>query len=101
MQLTIRWSPPDRHVHFSLAAVRHFHFSLAAARLDRLRCALLGGHDDELVVDERVIALRCRRCSWRSPGWHLDCPVRKPVRPYEDADRASPVSIALRPPASV
>ena len=64
MQLTIRWSPP----------AWHFDFSAAAARLDRLRCALLGGHDDELVVDERVIALRCRRCSWRSPGWQLDSP---------------------------
>ena len=90
MRLTIRWSPP----------ARHFHFALATARLDRLRCGLLG-HDEELVVGERIIALRCRRCSWRSSGWHLDCPVRKPVRPCGDADTAPPVSIALRPRTSV
>jgi hypothetical protein len=86
MRLIIRWSPP----------AWHFHFSPPAAWLDRLRCGLLG-HDNEIVVGERIVALRCRRCSWRSSGWHLDRRVSKPVRPCGDADTAPLVPIALRP----
>ena len=59
MRLIIRWSPPTWHFR---ASVRRL--------LDRLHCALLE-HDNEIVIGEGNMALRCRRCGWRSSGWHL------------------------------
>jgi hypothetical protein len=61
MQLIIRWSPP----------AHDWQWPQLGAWQSRLHCALLG-HDDEIVVGERVMALRCRRCRWRSSGWQLD-----------------------------
>jgi hypothetical protein len=78
MRVIIRWSPP-------LWPCR---WSRMPAWLDRLHCALLG-HDKEIVVAERVMALRCRKCAWRSPGWQLDHRVRKPLRARNDAYTAA------------
>jgi hypothetical protein len=67
MRVIIRWSPPTWRHRLSRTPTWH----------DRLRCALLG-HDDEIAVGERVMALRCRRCDWRSAGWDLDLRVNAP-----------------------
>ena len=61
MRLIIRWSAPSWH----------FRFPDAAAWQDRLSCMLLG-HDDDIVIAQRSIALRCKRCRRCSPGWQLD-----------------------------
>jgi hypothetical protein len=60
MRLIIRWSAPSWH----------FQFAAAAAWRDRVRCVVLG-HDDEIVPGDGIIALRCKRCRRRSPGWQL------------------------------
>ena len=49
-----------------------------AAALRRVHCALLG-HDSEIVVGDRNMALRCRRCRWKSSGWSLDADENKPL----------------------
>jgi hypothetical protein len=61
VRLVVRWAPPT------------WNFSIAAVWRNYLRCMVLG-HDDEIVAGDRVIALRCRQCGWRSSGWHLDSP---------------------------
>ena len=30
---------------------------------------LIGGHDEELCLGIERLAVRCRRCGWRSPGF--------------------------------
>lgn len=61
MRFIIRWPRP----------ARPFHLDRTPGWVDRLHCALTG-HDDEIVLGQRVIALGCRRCNWRSAGWRLD-----------------------------
>ena len=75
LRLIIRWSP-------------QWSFRFSSAWQDRLRCAIFG-HDDEIMVGERLMALHCRRCQWRSAGWHLDARIRRPLQ-HERARSAAP-----------
>jgi hypothetical protein len=82
---------PDRDVRLIVRWPRRtWRFSLVGAWRNHVRCALLG-HDGEIVAGERLIALRCRRCGWRSPGWDLNPRVRKSLR-SRSKTAASPAS---------
>ena len=61
MRLIIRWRLPAQP--YSVG-------QLVAQWRDRLYC-LIFGHDDEMVMTARSVALQCRRCPRRSSGWHL------------------------------
>jgi hypothetical protein len=39
--------------------------------LAHLQCCITG-HEQEMVVRDAGLALRCTRCGWVSPGWQLD-----------------------------
>jgi hypothetical protein len=46
------------------------HFFTVCSRAKHLRC--LAGHQEEVVIGDRALAVRCRVCGWRSPGLTLD-----------------------------
>lgn len=48
-----------------------------------LKC-LAVGHDEEVVLGERALGLRCRYCGWNSPGWSLDTPHQRIARKGAD-----------------
>jgi hypothetical protein len=102
MQLVIRWSPPPRPFRSfrpvrSLRSFRSFRvgWPFAALRVrspfERVHCMFFG-HDSVLDVEKRSLALRCRRCTWRSAGWQLDAPGKQPYQ-----ERAAPPTSSLTP----
>jgi hypothetical protein len=69
IQIIIRWSrgPSPRRIFTVRNAFRH------------LKCLAIG-HDEEVVIGDRALGLRCRYCGWHSPGWSLDGPAHRIVR---------------------
>jgi hypothetical protein len=61
VQIIIRWSRREAPSH-----------SFPVRTLLRRLCCFLGGHDEEVVVGDRALAVRCRACGWKSPGLTLD-----------------------------
>ncbi len=48
-----------------------YRFFTVCMSVKRMRC-LLFGHDDEMVIENRALAVRCKLCGWRSPGLTMD-----------------------------
>lgn len=63
IRIVIRWSRRSTG----------YRFFTACTSLKRIRC-LLVGHEDEMVIGDRALALavRCKLCGWRSRGLTLD-----------------------------
>ena len=72
-----RSSPDARHFQSARPATWDLRAATAAA-LGRVHCGLLG-HDSAVIVGDRNMALRCRRCRWKSSGWDLDADENKPL----------------------
>jgi hypothetical protein len=60
IQIIIRWSRSSEPGRF---------FTVRTV-LRRLRC-FAAGHDEEVVLGDRALAVRCRSCGWKSPGLTL------------------------------
>jgi hypothetical protein len=68
IQITIRWSRKR-------SAARSF----TVRRAFKLIRCLATGHDEELFLRDRALAVRCKACGWTSPGWTIDeaAPTRR------------------------
>jgi hypothetical protein len=61
IQIIIRWSRKP-------SAARSF----TVRRAFKLIRCLATGHDEELILRDRALAVRCKACGWTSPGWTID-----------------------------
>lgn len=61
IRIVIHWSRRSRTLRF---------FTVCTS-FKRIRCLLLG-HDDEMVIGDRALAVRCKLCGWQSPGLTID-----------------------------